>query len=38
MPVVVNAMEEHSGKAPELLNGDGDEIKALNRFLKSTFT
>jgi hypothetical protein len=37
MPVVVNAMEEHSGKAPELLNFDGAEIKIFNRFLKSTF-
>jgi hypothetical protein len=27
-------MGEHSGKAPELLTGDGDEIKILNRFLR----
>jgi len=37
MPVVVNAMEGRSGKAPELLNCEGAEIKIFNRLLKSTF-
>ena len=38
MLAVANVTEEHSGKAHELSNVDGAEIKTFNRVLKSTFT